>query len=75
MEGIILPSLAKRLKPLRKARKLTQKQMAELMGYAEQHYQRIEYGKINIPATSLMFLANFFNVSADYLLGRKDEKN
>ena len=71
---IILPSLAERLKPLRKAKKMTQRQMAELLGCTEQHYQRIEYGKVNIPSTTLLFLAGYFGVTTDYLLGREEGK-
>ena len=69
---IILPSLAQRLKPLRKAKKVTQKQMAELLDCTERHYQKIEYGQINISATTLIKLADFFGVTTDYLLGRDD---
>ena len=68
---ILFPGLAARLKPLRQAKKVTQKQMAKLLDYTEQHYQKIEYGVINIPTTTLIFLADFFDVSADYLLGRE----
>lgn len=67
---IILPSLAERLKPLRRNKKLTQKAMAELLGCTERHYQKIEYGQINVPATTVLFLANFFDVTTDYLLGK-----
>ena len=67
---VILPGLAQRLKPLRKAKGITQKQMAELLGCTEQHYQKIEYGKVNIPSTHLIFFADFFGVTTDYLLGR-----
>ena len=45
---LILPSLAERLKPLRKEKKKTQKDMAALLGITERHYQKIEYGHINI---------------------------
>jgi len=72
---IILPSIAERLKPLRKEKKQTQREMAELLGCTEQHYQRIEYGTINLPSTTVIFLADYFEVSADYLLGRTDEPN
>lgn len=68
---IILPYLRERLKPLRKAKKVKQREMAELLGCTRQHYQKIEYGVINIPTTTLIFLADFFDVSADYLLGRE----
>ena len=71
MNEIILPSVRERLKPLRKKKGLTQKEMAELLGCTEQHYQRMEYGKVNLPATTVMFLADCFGVTADYLLGRE----
>jgi len=72
---IILPSLAERLKPLRKGKKMTQAGMAELLGCTDRHYQKIEYGMINLPSTTVIFLADYFGVSADYLLGRTDEPN
>lgn len=71
MSEIILPSVRERLKPLRKAKKITQRQMAELLDCTEQHYQRMEYGKVNLPSTTLIFLADYFGVTADYLLGRE----
>lgn len=70
----ILPSFAERLKPLREERNITQKQMAELLNCAVQHYQRIEYGKINVHATTVIFLADYFGVTTDYLLGRSEER-
>ncbi len=71
---IILPSIAERLKPLRKEKHRTQKEMAALLGCTEQHYQKIEYGTINLPSTTLIFLADYFGVTTDYLLGREGEK-
>ncbi len=68
---IVLPSFAERVKPLRKEKKATQKQMAELLNCTEQHYQKIEYGKVNVPATTVIFLADYFGVTTDYLLGRE----
>lgn len=70
---IILPGVAKTLKTLRKGKNRTQKEMAELLDCTEQHYQRIEYGKVNLPATTLIFLADYFGVTTDYLLGRTDK--
>ena len=70
---IILPSLAERLKPLRKAKGKTQKEMGELLGVTERHYQKIEYGTVNLPATTLIFLADYFGVITDYLLGREEK--
>ena len=61
-----------RLKELRKERKMTQKAMAELLEVSDRHYQAIEAGSVNIPSLTLKFLADYFDVSADYLLGRTD---
>lgn len=74
MSEIILPGIRKRLKPLRMEKKITQKQMAELLDCTVQHYQRMEYGKVNLPSTALMVLADYFGVTTDYLLGRSDIK-
>lgn len=71
MDKIILPGVRERLQPLRKAKGVTQKKMAELLDCTEQHYQRMEYGKVNLPATTVIFLADYFGVTADYLLGRE----
>ena len=68
----ILPGLAERLKPLRKAKKMTQVEMAEFLGITDRHYQKIEYGQINVPATTRIALADYFHVTTDYLLGRTD---
>ena len=56
-------------------KKVKQREMAELLGCTEQHYQKIEYGKVNVPATTVIFLADYFGVTADYLLGRTGEEN
>lgn len=71
-EKLIL--FGKRLKLLRKERKLKQKEMAELMNLAERNYQRLEYGQTNVTATNLIFLCDYFHVSADFLLGRTEKR-
>jgi len=67
-----LTIMGQRLKALRKDAKKKQREMAELMGCTISNDQKIEYGIINIPTTSLAFLAEYFGVSADYLIGRID---
>ena len=69
---IILPRLAERLKPLRKRFGRTQKDMAELLECTDRHYQRMEYGYVNVPSLTLLALADYFHVTTDYLLGRED---
>lgn len=61
-----------RLKQLRKEKKLKQSDMAILLNLTTRHYQEIEYGKVNIPTLTLIFLADYFDVSIDYLVGRTD---
>lgn len=63
-----------RLKALRKEKKVKQTEMAEAMGLAPRNYQRMEYGKTNVTATTLLFLCDYFQVSADYLLGLTDDR-
>lgn len=70
----ILQTMGKRVQELRKEKGLTQKGMAEIMECTTSHFQKIEYGKVNIPATTVAFFADYFNVSTDYLLGRKDRR-
>ena len=67
-----LVALGQRIKALRKAEGLKQSDVAHAMGLALRNYQRYEYGEINVPATTLNFFADFFGVSADYLLGREE---
>ena len=73
MEKIMLP-FGQRLRELRMERNLKQTEMAELIPCTDRHYQRMEYGYINIPSLTLMKLADFFGVSTDYLLGRSDKR-
>ena len=72
--NVILPDFSQRLKELRREKHLTQRQMAELLECTERHYQKIEYGTINLPTLDLIFLADYFGVSTDYLLGRTDRR-
>ncbi len=70
-----LLKFSNRLKQLRKEKKLKQSDMAELLELTTRHYQQIEYGKVNIPTLTLIFLADYFDVSIDYLVGRTDDPN
>lgn len=70
----ILQRFGQRLKLLRKEKGLKQIEMAEFMNMTDRNYQRMEYGRINVSATTLIFLADFFGVTTDYLLGRTEER-
>lgn len=65
---------SQRLRLLREEKKLKQSDMAELMRMKTRNYQRWEYGEIDAPGSSLIFLGDFFHVSTDYLLGRTDNR-
>lgn len=71
---IKMPEFGQRLKQLRNEKHMTQKEMAELLDKTERHYQDMEAGKINVPALTLIKLADFFHVSLDYLVGRTDQR-
>jgi len=64
--------MSDRLKELRKAKGLTQKDIAHAIEMHERTYRRHEAGETEPLATTIIKLADFFNISADYLLGRTD---
>ena len=53
---------------------MTQKQVAEVLGVSQNTYSQYEIGVLNYPVDALMKLADLYNVSVDYLLGRTNEK-
>lgn len=63
-----------RIKELRKIKKLTQKQLAEKINVDCSAVTKWETGKANPDFEKQQFLADFFNVSVDYLLGRTEKK-
>ena len=65
--------ISSQFKKIRLERNLTQRQIAEGIGIPEQSYQRYEYGKVVPSATVLLALADYFDVSLDYLCGRSDD--
>ena len=65
-------TFAERLRALRSARGLTQKDVYTAIGVSPIVYQRYEYGRY--PAyEKLLSLADYFDVSLDYLVGRSDD--
>ena len=70
----LLKIMGERLKALRENSRLTQKDMADLLDCTPSHYQKIEYGKVNISVSMLHLIANHFCVSVDYLLGRTENR-
>ena len=71
--GCFMSNLSVHLKKVRLEHNYTQRQVADGIGIAEQAYQRYEYGRTVPSALVLIALADFFNVSLDYLVGRSDD--
>ena len=69
-----MAKFSERIKELRIAQHLTQNQLAEICGVKYRTYQDYEYGKCHPTALGLVFLADYFNVSLDYLMGRTDRR-
>ncbi len=63
---------AQRLKTLRKSRKCTQLTLANLLGITRTQISDLENGKTSTSIERLCMLADYFDVSIDYLVGRTD---
>ena len=63
---------SERMRELRKERGLKQREMAEICGIKLRSYQGYEYGRHYPEVPGLIQIAEFFQVSTDYLLGRTD---
>lgn len=70
--GVI--ALYKRIRDLREDKDLTQKQMGEILSCSQRVYSNYERGELDIPTEILIKLADFHEVSVDYILNRTDVK-
>jgi transcriptional regulator with XRE-family HTH domain len=68
-----MKSFAERLPLLRKSKKITQKQLAEALGINTRTIQYYESGDKRPDFDGLIRLADYFDVSIDYLVGRSDD--
>lgn len=63
---------AKRIKTLRKKNNIKQSELGEIIGLSHNAISDIERGYRLTTIEKLDALANYFDVSVDYLLGRTD---
>lgn len=63
-----------RLKSLRKEKKLFQKDVATLLQITERQYSSYEAGKVDPPTSKTILLADLFDTSIDYLVGRTNDR-
>ena len=64
-----------RLKDLREDKDLKQEDIAKLIGTDQSYYAKYENGKRPIPFERIIQLADFYDVSIDYIAGRTNNKN
>ncbi len=58
-----------KLRQLREDNNMSQAEMSKLLGCSQQTYSRYENHTTEIPLESLIFLADYYDTSVDYLLG------
>ena len=63
------------IRDLREDHDLTQQQVADILGTSQTMYARYERGANELPIRHLITLARYYNVSCDYILGEKTDKN
>ena len=64
----------KRLRDLREDHDMTQQEVADVLHTSQTMYARYERGANELPIRHLIALANLYQVTTDYILGRESEK-
>lgn len=65
----------RRIRDLREDKDLTQTDMGRILHCSQRIYSNYERGDVDIPTEILIKLADFHNVSVDYLLNRTNNRN
>lgn len=65
----------RRIRDLREDADLTQREIAEILNCSQRVYSNYERGELDIPTEILIRLANFYDTSVDYILGRTDRRD
>ena len=63
-----------RIQDLRTDADMSQKQLSEILHISQRSYSHYETGSRGIPVEMLIRLANYYDISVDYLVGRTDKK-
>lgn len=69
-----MPMDIKRIKNLRVDSDISQEKIANILHISQRAYSYYETGKHNIPLNVLCSLADYYDCSIDYLLGRTDNR-
>lgn len=62
-----------RMKALREDRDLTQAELGRVINKSQQGYNHIEIGRAELKIDDLIKLCDFYNVTADYFIGRSEK--
>ena len=62
-----------RMRNLREDRDLSQEELGKVINKSQQGYSHIELGRAELKIEDLIKLCDFYNVSADYFIGRKEK--
>lgn len=63
----------KRIYELREDNDLKQREIAKILNCSQRVYSNYERGDLDIPTEILIKLANYYDVSTDYILGISDK--
>lgn len=63
------------IRDLRKQRKMSQTELAKILHVSQQTVTAWETGKAEPSSSTISNLADYFNVTTDYLLGRSEKKD
>lgn len=61
-----------RIRNLREDNDLKQRELADVLNCSQRVYSNYERGDIDIPTEIIIKLANYYEVSTDYILGQTD---
>lgn len=70
-----MSEFSNKLKELRTSKNISQKQIASQLDIADRQYRRYENEEQQPTLPIIIKLANYFDVSLDYLVGRTDNPN
>ena len=63
-----------RIQDLRIDADMSERELSEILHISQRSYSHYETGSRNIPIEMLIRLANYYEISLDYLVGRTDNK-
>lgn len=69
-DGVNVDNYYPRLRNLREDHDMSQREVAEYLGMKQPQYNRYERGMRDIPSDVLIRLAQLYNTTTDYILGR-----